>query len=291
MGIVGTVREAFSRRTSVVRVATEVEALSSRLRQEQESNLLLLEGMADLELALEDRGWERILGDGQQQFTRQGLGRAAALCQLMVVANPLIKRAVDTRIGYVFGSGVQITARSTGENGQDVNSVIQEFWNDPSNRASLTGDQAQEELERAHATDGNTFLACYTTPRTGRVQVRSIPFSEITRIITNPDDRDEPWFYERQWTQEVLNSRGDATETVSMTAFHPDLRYNPRQKQKTINGHAVMWNAPIYHTSVNRLDGWQFGIGDAYAALPWARAYKEFLEDWATLVKSLSRFA
>jgi hypothetical protein len=28
-----------------------------------------------------------------------------------------------------------------------------------------------------------------------------------------------------------------------------------------------------------------------YAALDWARAYKEFLEDWASIAKALSRFA
>jgi hypothetical protein len=45
------------------------------------------------------------------------------------------------------------------------------------------------------------------------------------------------------------------------------------------------------HLAVNPLDGAKFGIGDAYAAIDWARAYKEFLEDWLRLVKSLSRFA
>jgi hypothetical protein len=42
---------------------------------------------------------------------------------------------------------------------------------------------------------------------------------------------------------------------------------------------------------VNRPEGWKFGVGDVYPALDWARAYKEFLEDWARLCKALSRFA
>jgi hypothetical protein len=42
---------------------------------------------------------------------------------------------------------------------------------------------------------------------------------------------------------------------------------------------------------VNVALGAKWGIPDAYAALPWARAYKEFLEDWAVLMKSLSRIA
>ena len=32
-------------------------------------------------------------------------------------------------------------------------------------------------------------------------------------------------------------------------------------------------------------------MGDVYAAMPWARAYKGFLTDWARLVKALSKFA
>ena len=37
--------------------------------------------------------------------------------------------------------------------------------------------------------------------------------------------------------------------------------------------------------------GWSWGIGDAYAAVPWARMSKEFLEAWFTLMRALSRYA
>ncbi len=47
----------------------------------------------------------------------------------------------------------------------------------------------------------------------------------------------------------------------------------------------------MLHVKVNDLEGWQRGIPDAYPAIDWALAYKVFLEDWAKLVKSLSRFA
>jgi len=277
----------------VTEVAAKHNELAARLGQVLNNSEVMSESMADLELALEDRGWERLTGTGNEQFSRNGLGRASALARIMAVANPLIKQGLNVRQAYIFGGGVQVSATANGETDgqQDVNALIQEFWNDPSNRASLSGDQAQEELERAHGTDGNTFLACFTTPRTGRVQIRSIPFAEIAEIISNPDDRDEPWFYKRQWTQRSLTADGLKTQTTINVAYYPDLRYQPRTRQATIDGHTVMWTAPIYHTSVNRLDGWQFGIGDAFAALAWARAYKEFLEDWATLIKSLSRFA
>jgi len=80
------------------------------------------------------------------------------------------------------------------------------------------------------------------------------------------------------------------TETV--TTYYPDIDYRPRGARPVrVNGEEVMWDAPMAVFIVNGLSGWQFGIGDAFAAIPWAKAYKEFLEDWAKLVKSLSRFA
>jgi hypothetical protein len=35
----------------------------------------------------------------------------------------------------------------------------------------------------------------------------------------------------------------------------------------------------------------RFGVSEIYSALDWARAYKEFLENWSTIVKALARFA
>ena len=77
----------------------------------------------------------------------------------------------------------------------------------------------------------------------------------------------------------------------SKVAYYPALRYRPTTRPRFIDEHEVMWDAPVLHVSVNRLDGWKFGIGDAYASLSWARGYKDFLADWATLVKALSQFA
>lgn len=251
------------------------------------------ESLASLELALEDEGWERLTVGATQEFSRQGLGRAAEVARVMAIASPWIKRGLNLRQAYVWGQGVSISARATGADGtQDVNAVVQAFLDDDGNRRAFTGDQAHVELERALGTDGNVFLAHFTSPLTGFVQVRGIPFDEIVDIISNPGDRDDPWFYRRQWMQRELV---DGTVTTRLvTAFYPALAYNPRpgpNRPKSIDGHPVFWDAPILHIDVNGLDGWAFGIGDAYPALPFARGYRDFVADWATLVKSLSQFA
>lgn len=266
--------------------ATETAALSAQVE-------ILQESLADLELALEDDGWDRLTAQNDREMSREGLGRAATVARVMAVANPLIKRGLGIRQAYVWGQGVQVAARANGKDAgeQDVNALVQTFWNDPGNRAAFTGDQAQEENERSLGTDGNVFLACFTNPRTGFVQVRSILFDEIVDIITNPDDRDDPWFYHRRWNERHIDLATGQIVTQQREAYYPALRYRPRSRPRALNGIEVVWDAPVYHVSVNRLNGNTFGIGDAYAALTWARAYRDFLADWAVLVKSLSQFA
>ena len=242
-----------------------------------------------LQLALEDRGWEKLAMDSQAQFSREGLRRAAELCRIMFIANPLIKRGLNVRAAYVHGQDVGITARADGTEGtQDVNSVVQEFLDDDSNRENLTGSKARIRLENALGTDGNVFIALFSDPMTGKVQARTLPFDEITDKLTKPGDRGTTYFYLREWVE-----NGE-----QMRALYPDVRYRPLMKplrvsldENDADKVEVHWDSPVYHLHDNGLDGWKFGIGDAYASLPWARAYKEFLEDWALLIKALSKIA
>ncbi|WP_426566392.1 hypothetical protein ACPPVT_07550 [Angustibacter sp. McL0619] len=270
-----------------------IDELSEQLRREQDTNLLLTESLADAELALEDRGWVELTARSAVVFSRAGLKSAAHVGRVMAVTNTLIRRGVALRIAYVWGDGVQVAARSGEGAKQDVNAVIQEFLDDEGNRAAFTGEQAHEENERALATDGNLGIAFFTKPRTGRVQVRTISFDEIEDVICNPDDKDEPWFYERRWTsrQVVTDLTGTSTRDVEQRAYYPALGYRPATKRGTINSVEVRWDTPVLLVSVNRLNDWSFGIGDVYTALPWARAYREFMADWAQLVKALSQFA
>lgn len=269
-------------------------ALARAAAAESEAEVLR-ESVADLELAMDDAGWKRLTSAGEEEFSRAGLQRAASVARVMAVAHPLIKRGLGIRQAYVWGQGVTISARASGNDDgeQDVNAIVQAFLDDEGNRAAFTGDQAQEENERVLGTDGNFFLACFTSPLTGYVQVRSIRFDEIQDVICNPQDADDPWFYLRQWVEtSVIDDRGvTRTKTTQRTAYYPAINYRPRLRPKTIDGHPVVWDAPVKHVSVNRLDGWKFGIGDAYAALTWARLYRDFLADWAVLVKALSQFA
>lgn len=269
-----------------------VEQLQTQLRAEQETVLVLTESLADMQLALEDKGWQSIAAAVNSDFTPEARKALRSMCRTMTIANPLLKRGVQIRTGYVWGQGVQVTARADKtDQAQDVNAVVQAFW--VANTTTFTGNAAHDQIESAAATEGDVFFTCFTMPTTGAVQVRRALADEVVDIVTNPEDREEPWYYIRHVPQQVVEPGVEGTRTRRQVAkvAHPALGYRPATRPRSINGMPIQWDAPIKHVKVNPVEGWRFGVPDVYASLAWARAYKDFLIDWAQLTRSLSKIA
>lgn len=262
-----------------------VELYGQMAFTEHSNNELLQERIAELELALDDVGYERI-GDSDfdKQFTKASIDKIAAMARVYWLKNPLIKRAVATQANYVFGQGVDVVAAD-----EDVQTVVDAFMEDSKNRAELTGEQAMLTKETELQVTSNLFFTFFTDPLNGATRVRTIPLSEITRIIYNPDDSKEPWYYYRQWQQP---KEAGSQKYEMHQAMYPDINYMPKGGlPKYFNGIEVMALNPVYHVKTNCLSDMEYGVSEIYAAIDWAKAYKDFLEDWYTIVKSLSKFA
>jgi hypothetical protein len=239
---------------------------------------LLQERLADLELALEDTGWQQ-LGDSGREFSRSALRNINMLARIMWLKNPLIRRGVEVQVYYVLGKGVSIKAADP-----EVDVIIQEFLDDAKNQAELTGHQALQNKVREIQVEANLFFVFFSGQ--GKTRVRTIPMAEIDEILCNPEDAKDPWYYKRTWQQQGLDGGIEQKE-----ALYPDWRHRPREKPDKVRDIPVMWDTPVYHVKVNALSDMRFGVSEVYAAIDWAKAYKEFLEDWATLTRALSRYA
>mgnify|MGYP000433201611 CR=1 FL=1 len=126
----------------------------------------------------------------------------------------------------------------------------------------------------------------FTDKLTGLVSVRTIPVDEITNIICDPDDSKTPIMYQRkQFVSEFDVKTGNYGEAKEKTTYYLDWRVKNNPYNTTTE------EAVIYHLAVNKLTDMKFGVSEVYAAIDWSKAYKEFLEDWATIVKAYSRFA
>lgn len=247
-----------------------------------------LESLAALELSRENKGWESLTAWAKEEFSRAGLRRMSDQGRVMGIANMLIKRAREVRHAYTWGGGVTISAKDS-----QVNEVIQAFLDDESNTETYSGAQARQMLEGELFDEGNSFRAHYTNPITGRVQVRYLPFDEIETVVSAPGDKATPRYYLRRWS-ELDPATG---EVVFRTKAYPALKFQPEPKNRLdsvkFNGdeYPLDWDTPVRHIKVNAGRNATFGIGDSYAALPWAMLYKGFLEDWAALMKTLAKIA
>jgi hypothetical protein len=256
----------------IATLATEVDSLREALDAQT------------LELALEDREWRRLIAGAPQEFSKPGIDRISQLARLMAIKNPLVKRALKVQGSYVFGQGVTLGARHA-----ELQPVMRRFVD--LNRDQLFGLQAQLLKDKELACDGNLFLALFTDPLSGAVRVRTIPLEQIVDVVTDPEDRQTVWYYKRSWVERTVDRATGAPRDTTRTAYYPDWRYRPRTRPPTWGDQDVAWDTPLYHVAVGAFSDWTWGLSEVYAAIDWARAYKEFLEDWATITRALSRFA
>lgn len=242
----------------------------------------LLERLADLELQLENAGWIRQQElTVQNEFSLNGLKTIARLARIFFLKNPLIQRGVNVQSDYTFGRGITISAKD-----EDINAVIQAFIDDLKNQVEITSHQAMLQKDRELQLDGNLFLCFFVHESTGRIRVRSIPFQELGDYpICNPEDSKEPWYYKRVW--QVQN--GD--QYVEKIVYYRDWQYQGIDVSVLPNGATVADGCSVFHLKMGGFSDWRLGVSEVYAALDWARSYKDFLSNWATLMRVYSRFA
>lgn len=257
----------------------QIVTFQETANQQHEQITLLVETIQRLEQALYSPDWVRLSAFGQHEFTRPALKQITELARLMKLKNPIIGRGVAIQRLYVFGQGVTIHAADP-----DINNVIQGFLDDERNRAELTTHQARGEKEEQLKVEANLFFCFFTEPQTGRVRIRTIPFDEIDDIICNPQDSKEPWFYLRKWTEHDLDGTPRPRE-----AYYPDWSYHPRVRPQLPQGWTVQWDTPVYFVRVNPFG--KFGVSELYSSLDWALAYKNFLEQLASVWQALARWA
>jgi hypothetical protein len=111
---------------------------------------------------------------------------------------------------------------------------------------------------------------------------------EVMDVITDPDDTSVPRYFLREWNR--LDQEKSVTPQM-LKSWYPALNYTPDAKLTQIQGWPINWDMPVLRVKIGCPPSWRWGVPPLYASIDWARAYKDFLEDWATVQRTLSRFA
>ena len=237
--------------------------------------------MAQAVMAFDDNGWNDIsVAAGTDGFTLDQLKDASGRIRELSEGNPLLKRGCALRSSYVFGKGVSFGILAP---------RIQKYIDDQFNQDVLFSSEAQTINERSHFTDGQFFVLGSLSTK----QFQRIPFTEITGVVTNPDNPEDIWYYRRSWTRKAQDLGGAGNRDQELKVWYPTDTYNP------LNGRFVARIADdpvdatfrMFASRVNRRAGRVFGVPDALPAVPWAHAYNEYLKDGSRMLKALSMFA
>lgn len=264
----------------------EFQDLSQKYTAAVENSQLMLERLAELEFALEDQSWQRLLADSDREFSPNGRATIRRMARLAFLKSPLINHAVRIQANYVWAQGM-----NTNADNEDVNTLLQDFLDDKHNRRVLTGSNASKQTEMELQVEGDLFIGLTWNQATGHVRVKKFVPDQITDVYTNPEDESEIWFYKRQF-----RVRGDTVRTAyeERTVWYPDYRYiynENHQRPSMIDDQPVDWDIVIKHTKVGGFSDSKFGVPEIYNALDWAIAVKSNLEDFASITRALTRFA
>jgi len=237
--------------------------------------------------AFDNVGWAPLAGDEAKELSLKTVKNIAKIARAMNAVNPFVKRGVNARISYIWGRGVKFDG---------IESIKDSFGRD---RRKLFSPQAYEELERVLATDGNAFVAFPIKEEANGLPTSTfrVILDEITNSISNPMDREEVWYYQRTYKVVVTNRETGEQEPKEEIKWYASLGYYQKLKAlgkslpRRWNKHGVEQNYVLQHTAVNKQVGWRWGVPDILPVIFWAKAYKEYLEDNAMLVKAYSRLA
>lgn len=269
-------------------------------------NELLTEALGDGLAALrrDDVGWSKVGGTGTELLTRAELLELHRVCLVAYIKAPLIGRGVRIRRNYVWGGGLEITARDAAAEGEQhpVSDLLNELLDSAEFKRTLGSAQAREEREVNLHCAGEFFLLAVHDETARTVRPRLVQPAQIQDYISNPDDASDVWLYKRRWTTVATdlrfvdaNGRVAAPQRVTRTEWHPTLEYAARvglrDRVMLIGADPVRWDQPIQHCAVNSVGEAPWGVPHVYAALDWDKAYADYLSRWAGLMTALARYA
>lgn len=286
MGVLDRLSESIKRGSERSETEQELMAARESLRSANTMADYFAENLTRLELAQEEMGWRRMAATTKREFTRAGLADIIELSHAMYLNNPLINRAVNVTTFYTWAQGVLMKAADDKLQKEIIEPMLSNDWN----KAEFYSHSARLLSDVEQLVEGNIWGVLFTDLE-GNVELRSVPTEQIQQIHHAEGDQRKIYFYRRFYAESVFDVSTGQSRLVQKQVLHPDWRYQPRDRPDEIGGIKVEWDAPIIHLKSGGLKSMMFGVPETYAAMDWARAYKKFLENWHSMIASLSKFS
>ena len=267
-------------------VAEAADELSNMPYDQAVESLYLLQDGLDSRQGIfagEDREWAGLdleTGDADRDaLDWDSVHRASQLSYKYWIHNPLIRRGVETITHYVFGRGFDITAED-----ESVRTEAQEKWADPDVQRMMSGSKGIHRHCSLGQVHGNLFFALFA-PNEGTKRIRRFEMSQVHRVLS--DRWGDPVMWLVSYRDPLRGNTATPTREWVKSIHHKDqmVALPDGSEQATVTDEYY-----IQHMAFGSLIG-PLGLPTFWPALAWAKAYKEFLDDFAVISRSLRTFA
>lgn len=238
---------------------------------------------ADIELAIDDRGWEnftntRNLQDNDPVLRTSIMQRSRLYWQ----RDPLAKQAVRLWTDYAIGNGFSYKAEDDA-----VQTQIDEFKRDRANR-SIMNAAGQQQSSKKLLIDGDMFFAVFKSTNGSRKVIRRIDPLQVTEILTDPDDEERALVYVRKIT--ALNGKVSTRYYADWALDDEGKKLAAEQKDPiTKQVVTIELDVVVYHAAFDKIG--KRGNGLLSSVVDWSREHRRFMEARVAIVQALAKFA
>jgi hypothetical protein len=242
-----------------------------------EFDQILLEATSSVEasLSLEDKGWLSLGDTSGDSISVDKRIESVKQSRLYRSWDPLANQAIRIWTDYTFGPGMSWEVE---EESKQTKTVLDDFWYSRDNQP-IFGSRGQRKCSQKLLTDGEIFFAIFLGKQS---TIRTINPLEITEIITDPEDRETPRFYKREWTDQQSQAHVDYYRSYLNIKNESTKDMYGANVQKT-------QDALIYHLAWNTIG--QRGEPLLLPALDWIKQYRRFLAARVGMMLARTRFA
>lgn len=252
------------------------------------------------ELSEEDLGWTRLDGMAlARDVDAATLAEMRARCLKLWLIDPLAAQVVNLTGCGAFGAGVQAPHAQD----KNVRAVVEHFWEDADNQLAFFSRVAMVYRNIMLFIMGEQFLTVHSSAADPWLKLADLPATEITEVITHPDNRLRPVLYKREYypAEYDFSTGRYQPSTEKRVRYYLDWRYAPDhldsratadpQVQRLVRaaGNALVADTHLYHLRVNTVG--KRGVPELYRMYDWAKAHARALSDLTTLSKALAMLA
>ena len=232
-------------------------------------------GLADLELARDDIGWDKLGASRAMELSPDTRINIVNRAREYWYRDPLAKQTIRLWTDYGIGKGITWKARE--ESTGDV--LREKLWGHKDNRMifSPTG---QRMSSNKLLVDGELFLVLFVGP--DGIKVRRVDPLQIVEVLCDPEDEETPRYYKRERT-----SVNAGLKTMVYADWQSDGDGSVPDSQG--QAQAATEEALVFHVAMNTLG--RRGISLLAPMMDWSKAYRKFMEARASIVQALSQFA